>query len=198
MYPTSRESAQLKYEWNVTEADPRMCTPLSTTNPARTSRILWEAMMAEGKALDYLTGVPGLGEKLRASRVTSIQPRNIIVDAPFLASHVSSTTMAGGEAAIVDLDQIPSESKRLLPQLCMESSFPPTYLIHGLSDTSVTPEESIRTYDQLRELGVPAELSLIEGEGHCFDWQREEEPHIKAVLDKVTNFLVNYVAAPRF
>jgi acetyl esterase/lipase len=187
MHPTPHESAQLTYEWDVTEADPQMSTPLSTTNPARMSRILWDAIMAEGKALDYITGVPGLGGKLRASR------RNVTADTPFSGPHVSLTTLAGGEAAIVDLDLIPFESKKLLPQLCTDETFPPTYLVHGLLDTSVAPEESIRTYDQLRELGVPVELSLVEGEGHCFDWQREEEPHIKAVLDKVANFLVHYL-----
>jgi len=195
IHPNPDESAGLKYEWDVMETDPEISTLLSTSNPVRTSRILWTAIMAEGKALDYITGITGLGGKLRASRATSIRPpgSGTTANATFPTRQVSSTTLAGGEAALVNLDLIPSESKRLLPQLCMDANFPPTYLIHGLLDTSVLPEESIRTYDQLRELGVPVELSLVEGEGHCFEWKREEESGIKDILDKAADFLANYL-----
>ena len=60
------------------------------------------------------------------------------------------------------------------------------YLIHRLLDTSV--EESVRIYDQWRELGLPVELSLLEGEGHCFECKREG-PGIIAILGKAANFL---------
>lgn len=190
LHPAPEEASRLVHEWDVAEEDPEMCTPNSIANPARTSRALWTAMMLEGTALDYITGNSGLTARLRQARQ---QPSSITNNIATESTPFSSTTRLGGEGAVVDLSLIPAPTKRLIPQLCMDATFPPTYLCHGLQDTSVLPDESIRTYDQLRELGVPVELSLVEGEGHGFDWGREDEPHIKPELDRISEFLVKYL-----
>ena len=89
-------------------------------------------------------------------------------------------------------DVMKTDPKMSTP-LSMDANLPPTYLIHGLLDTSVLLEESIRTYDQLCELEVPVELLLVEGEGHCFEWKREEESGIKSILDKAAHFVGEYL-----
>lgn len=59
--------------------------------------------------------------------------------------------------------------KALLPALLeaqIDSSFPPTYLIHGAFDPIVLPSESEATYKRLKELGVEVELDIVDGAVH--------------------------------
>lgn len=193
LHPTPEQALKLKDEWDVVEENPEhVSTPLSTSNPLRASRVLWSAIMAEGTVLDHVTGVPGLNAKLRES---AAQRGRLSETGGSSPTSASPTTMAGGEGAIIDVDLIPDAAKRLIPQLCMDSDFPVTYLAHGLLDTAVFPGESVRTYDQLKEMRVPVEINLVEHAGHYFEYGVEHKPHIRRVLDDISRFLVSHLDA---
>ncbi|KAF8539009.1 Alpha/Beta hydrolase protein, partial [Trichophaea hybrida] len=67
---------------------------------------------SRGLKLDLLTGIPGLSKKLR-------------------------------EAGDVNLESlIPEEARCLLPELLIDESFPPAYVVHGEKDATVLMEES--------------------------------------------------------
>ena len=64
---------------------------------------------------------------------------------------------------------VPEKIRHLFPQLCITSSFPPTYLVHGTNDKAVDCRESKEMAKKLSELGVQCEIVLAGGLGHCFD-----------------------------
>ncbi|KAG8991723.1 hypothetical protein FRB94_012284 [Tulasnella sp. JGI-2019a] len=90
----------------------------------------------QGIWLDFLTGSDGLSSKLR--------------DLPYELRAAA----------------IPEELKPLFPQLSLNSSFPPTYLVHGDSDSYILAEESIRTKETLDALGVECVLMVVKGAEH--------------------------------
>jgi acetyl esterase/lipase len=103
--------------------------------------------LQRGNYLDYLTGIPGLSAKL----ASAIDSGNDV------AEHI-----AAGSA-------IPNEARPLIPQLMIDASFPPTFFIHGKTDTVVSIEESRFTARQLNQLGIEnVELEIPDGE-HGFE-----------------------------
>jgi predicted esterase len=77
----------------------------------------------------------------------------------------------------------------------LDSSFPPTHLSHGARDPSVLPTESVRTYDQLKVLGVDTELAFVEGFGHMYEFGKESDPVVRKVLNGIVAFLVKHLEA---
>ena len=61
-----------------------------------------------------------------------------------------------------------NEMKLISPIENITSKSAPLYLIHGTVDKVVTPDNSQDLYDKYLALGVHAELTWIEGEGHGF------------------------------
>lgn len=55
---------------------------------------------------------------------------------------------------------------RLSTNLQITGQTPPTFLVHGGTDTSVPPENSVLFYSALRKAGVPAELHLYQEGAH--------------------------------
>ena len=53
---------------------------------------------------------------------------------------------------------------------------PPTFLVHGGTDTAVPPENSTLFYLALRKAGVPAELHSFERGAHGFGLQPNHGP----------------------
>lgn len=53
----------------------------------------------------------------------------------------------------------------------VDSSFPPTLLIHGTADELVPRSASIKMYERLLEAGVPVELHMYAEQLHAFDAQ---------------------------
>jgi len=186
--PTPEQAAQLKQEWDVPIGAGKE-TPNSTKNSLRTTFALWTGMVTEGTLLDFVCGIPGLGDKIRASKMA----RNPTAETSSTDPTISTTTRAGGEDALVDLSIIPDDAKRLIPQLLLDSNFPPTHLSHGVEDASVLPTESVRTYDQLKALGVDTELELVEGFGHMYEFGNESNPVVRKVLDKLVVFLLKHL-----
>lgn len=186
--PTPEQAAQLKQEWDVPIGTGGEA-PHSIENSLRTTFALWTGMTTEGTILDFICGVPGLGDKIRASKAV----KNPTAETFSADPRISTTTQAGGEDALVDLSIIPDDAKKLIPQLVLDSSFPPTYLSHGTLDASVLPTESARMYDQLKVLGVDAELTFVEGFGHMYEFGRESDPVVRKVLDGIVTFLVKHL-----
>ncbi|NLI54630.1 MAG: alpha/beta hydrolase [Clostridiales bacterium] len=53
------------------------------------------------------------------------------------------------------------------PERYLSDKTPPHLILHGTADEMVDVRESERYYDALTRAGVPAELYLLEGAGHC-------------------------------
>jgi acetyl esterase/lipase len=165
IHPTPAQKAQLKYEWDAPFGlEDR--TDAGEGNPLRIP--LWASLMTEGLFLDFLTGVEGLGDKVRAA------------------------SEAKGE---LDTSVIPTQVRHLIPQLNLDASFPPTHLTHGTADSSVRFSESVKTHEQLKDLGVPVELALAPDEEHMFEWGREDVPAVRKIIDSIVLFVCKHLEA---
>ena len=72
------------------------------------------------------------------------------------------------------------------------ASFPPTFLAHGTSDTTVPVSASMRMYQELVAAGVPTELHLYAEQPHAFDAQPKFGRQVAA---EMLLFLDRYVPA---
>lgn len=52
----------------------------------------------------------------------------------------------------------------------IDSSYPPTVLIHGFDDTLVPHQQSVEMAGYLKAANVPYKLNLVPGAGHAFDF----------------------------
>ena len=95
-------------------------------------------------------------------------------------AHVGSRRALLGESEPIELAQLYSN------ELHVSDTTPPTFLVHGSSDTGVPVENSILFYQALRAHNIPAELHIYQiaehgfglraGQGPASDWpQRCEE-----------------------
>ena len=93
---------------------------------------------------------------------------------------------------------IPSPLRSAILQTQLTETFPPTFLLHGKDDRLVLPAESQLTYDRLQELGVEAELHLLEGAGHSLV-DGKDPPNLAAGAGearwKAVEFLVHKLEA---
>jgi acetyl esterase/lipase len=71
------------------------------------------------------------------------------------------------EAIVPTSEQI-AVAKSLSPISFASSKSAPTLVMHGLDDTIVTPEQSRKFAEALKNAGVPVELVLIPGARHAF------------------------------
>lgn len=107
----------------------------------------WRAIMPRllgqlGTRLDVLTGVAGIGERLRSAH----------------------------EDPMADLEEaVPEELRWLFPELMIGPGYPPTYAVHGTGDNSVMVRESENIVQKIREWGGEAELVLLENWGHVYE-----------------------------
>ena len=72
-------------------------------------------------------------------------------------------------------------------------SYPPTFLAHGTTDTTVPVSASLRMYEALVAAGVPVELHLYAEQPHAFDAQPQFGRQVAA---EMLLFLDRYVPAP--
>jgi acetyl esterase/lipase len=85
----------------------------------------------------------------------------------------------------------PGVVKLASPQAFVSESTPPFLIQHGAADTSVSPKQSQRLYDVLKQKGVPAEIVLYPGAGH--DFLKDGSPDsatVNKAMAKLTAFLV--------
>lgn len=102
----------------------------------RTDAFCW--ISQNGLFTDYLTGIHGLSKGLMA-----------------LPSDQRAT-------------MIPTHMKKAFPELFIDAipPYPPTLFVHSTEDSIVPPSESLNTYEQLKQMGIRAELCLIGGAKH--------------------------------
>jgi len=90
---------------------------------------------------------------------------------------------------------IPAHLATIFPQLHINSSFPPTILIHGKDDTAVIVGESEYTYQQLQKAGVRSELHVVPGAEHGLvimpSWK--EVPEAAGMYKKGFEFLAKEI-----
>ena len=90
---------------------------------------------------------------------------------------------------------IPAHLAAIFPQLHINSSFPPTILIHGKDDTAVIVGESEYTYQQLQKAGVRSELHVVPGAEHGLvimpSWK--EVPEAAGMYKKGFEFLAKEI-----
>ncbi|KAA8914636.1 Alpha/Beta hydrolase protein [Sphaerosporella brunnea] len=99
-------------------------------------------MWRRGIRLDLLTGIPGLSAQLR-----------------------EYAAEASGGLCLAHI--IPHSARPLFPELTLDESFPPSYIVHGDADTTVLPEESFALKERLKRKNVPCELVLVKDATHA-------------------------------
>jgi dipeptidyl aminopeptidase/acylaminoacyl peptidase len=72
------------------------------------------------------------------------------------------------------------------------ADLPPLCLIHGLQDTTVLADQSIRLSDQLEALGKPCELHLYPGTGH-YPGVEDPTPETADMFEKILGFFDRYL-----
>ena len=102
-----------------------------------------------GAALDSVSARPDFA--ILVYPVISLKP-------PYY--HVGSKVNLVGEQAADDLVD------HLCTDLQVTSRTPPAFLVHGGTDATVPPENSVLFYSALRRAGVPAELHLYQEGPH--------------------------------
>jgi acetyl esterase/lipase len=86
-------------------------------------------------------------------------------------------------------DLVPERHRLLFPTFLINSSWPPTLMLHGTADTAVPILSSQRIKTLLTNAGVSAELIEIDGKEHVFDAKPNADVEFAEVYDKVEDFL---------
>lgn len=73
---------------------------------------------------------------------------------------------SGSAAALLGTSASAEMRERYSADARVTARTPPTFLVHGGTDTSVSPQNSLLFYEALRRAGVPAELHLFETGPH--------------------------------
>lgn len=74
------------------------------------------------------------------------------------------------------------------------ADLPPLCLIHGVQDTTVLADQSIRLADQLEVLGKPYELYLYSGTGH-YPEVEDPTPETADTFEKILGFFNHHLKA---
>ncbi|KAL2852236.1 Alpha/Beta hydrolase protein [Aspergillus pseudodeflectus] len=78
------------------------------------------------------------------------------------------------------------------PTMYFKPDFPPVFFIHGTADSLVPFEFSEKAYSTLRQLGVAAELRLVDGAEHAFDEKLKMDNPIFEVIQEGIRFLAQH------
>ena len=90
-------------------------------------------------------------------------------------------------------ESVPSKHTSLFPQFGITSSWPPTLMVHGLCDNSVSIDSSLHLQSLLEAAGVEVHLKAIEGQDHLFDHVANAENlygQKDGLFDQAAEFLV--------
>jgi len=152
-------------------------SPLSydplTNMPTNPRMFLGRLYLQLGLYLDYYTGAhePSLSVALREA----------------MQSGADSETL---------MSLIPERHRILFPQFTVTSTFPPTFLVHGSTDTAVPVEETHDMHTLLEQVGVPVKLAVAEGMEHSFDLEKDaEDLHGTTIFDAVDAFIRRHLGA---
>jgi acetyl esterase/lipase len=103
-----------------------------------------------------------LREKPRVAAVLSLFPASELTVDPEPEKGLFNASMLLGADASAEAVRAASPLHQL------SADFPPVFLLHGGKDWMVDPVASIRVYNKLVDLGVPAELHIVAGALHEF------------------------------
>ena len=104
-------------------------------------------------------------------------------------SGILRDALDAGASPLKIRDLIPERHRVLFPALLVNSSWPPTLMIHGTADTAVPILSSRLMKQTLTDAGASAELIEVEGKEHVFDVQPNSDVELTELYDKVEEFL---------
>ena len=135
--------------------------------PANPRMLLPRLYLQLGVWLDYYTGEhePSLSEALRAAADEGVDLRVCVQ----------------------------SGQTKLFPHLNVDSSWPPTFLLHGSADTAVPVEESKSLRELLLQADIDVTLRVLDGQEHSFDKAPGADEAFGGpggLFDEVRNFLL--------
>jgi acetyl esterase/lipase len=88
--------------------------------------------------------------------------------APPAMLHASPRPMPDPKVMLLAPDASEDETNRASPIHMVKPGFPPTFLLAGVDDPLVTPDDTIALFHELRANGVTTELHLYSGHTHEF------------------------------
>ncbi|KAF9562494.1 hypothetical protein CPC08DRAFT_706700 [Agrocybe pediades] len=88
---------------------------------------------------------------------------------------------------------LPEHLHVIFPQLCVDSHWPPTIILHGVLDDIVPITESRHFSGLVKDSGVKVELIEVEGENHGFDVAPDSEVKYAAQFDRIRDFTQEHV-----
>ncbi|RPD62312.1 alpha/beta-hydrolase [Lentinus tigrinus ALCF2SS1-7] len=153
--------------------------------PANPRMLLGRLYLQTGTYLDYFTGShqPSLSVTLRD-----------LLSQDGLLSEDPNYSDTGAEKY---RSSIPTEHLPLFPQFADVSSFPPTLLLHGSVDSAVWVRESKNMHRLLENAGIHAELKIVEGKEHSFDYEPDAEQEFGGaggLFDQALEFLKAHIS----
>ena len=165
--------------------------------------VRWTADNAERLGIDpdrivVAGGSAGGQLAMLAAATLREKPRIAAVLSLFSASELSvgSQPEKGRFDATMLLGPDASEEavRAVSPLHRISADFPPVFLLHGGADWLIDPLASLRLYDKLVTLGVPADLHIVAGAHHEF----VSEPGMTdAMTSLMALFLRRFVVEPR-
>lgn len=193
-------------------------SPQHPTMPGWPSNLrmpLCRLLLQEGVYLDYLTGQhePSLSVQLRKLLLGEQRKRdpNSNTDSDIDSRPDSDSSMSmikedkekvrgqdkldhnhdNGSTNIMSQIQalIKPNHTRLFPQFLIDSSFPPTFILHGELDSAVRVQESENLVRLLNENGIKNTLRVVPGEEHSFDYARGAYEKHSEHFDEVFEFV---------
>jgi acetyl esterase/lipase len=142
-----------------------------------TAAVRWTADNAERLGIDadrivVAGGSAGGHLALMAAAALREKPRVAAVLSLFAASELTVDPVpAKGQfnaAMLLGPDASAEALRAASPLHQVTADFPPVFLLHGSKDWMIDPAASLRLYDKLVDLGVPAELHIVAGALHEF------------------------------
>ena len=160
------------------------------------NRIAIEGNSAGAHLALLAAGTPGLaslegtgGHEGVSSAVAAVAA----IYAPTLFFADGSARESGGLPFMVLAEQGDDAAAALAsPVRQVSAGYPPTFLAHGTTDTTVPVSASVRMYEALVAAGVPVELHLYAEQPHAFDAQPKFGRQVAA---EMLLFLDRYVPA---
>ncbi|VDB96091.1 unnamed protein product [Peniophora sp. CBMAI 1063] len=92
---------------------------------------------------------------------------------PSLSGRVAELLDGGADAEAIDAwlaKELSQDLVSLFPQLLVGADWPPSVLVHGEADTAVHADESRYLHSKMVRAGAHAELRILPGEEHSFDY----------------------------